>query len=480
MERLTGLDASFLYLETPSMHLHVCAAVVLDPSTMPGGYSFARIKEKVRSRLHLVPQFRRKLASVPMNLDHPVWVDDRDFDLDYHLRRIGCPSPGTEDQLAELTADIAGRPLDRARPLWELWIVERLEHGHIGMIAKMHHATIDGVSGANLMVHLLDLEPDPKEQPEEKPWDPERPPSDLRLLAGAAINRGMKPIAAVKVIPATVRAIAGLLKSRSSEGAGMPAPMTAPRTSFNTTLTPHRKVAFTRVALDDVKTVKDAFGVKVNDVVQAVTSGALRRYLDRRGELPKKSLIAVCPISVHGGEADQGKGANRVSAMFCSLYSNIEDPVERLRMIAEGNKGAKEEHKAVGAASLQKWAEFAMPTTFSLAARLYSRLRLADRHPVVHNLVISNVPGPPMPLYFAGAKSVGFYPLGPIFDGATLNITVVSYQDQLNWGFISCRETMPELWDLAAAVDDALAELVKAAKAQGAAVDVEAAEKADA
>ena len=467
MERLTGLDASFLYFETPAMHLHVCAAVVLDKSTVPGGYSFDKIKDKVRSRLHLVPPFRRRLRSVPLNLDHPVWVDDDRFDLDYHVRRIGCPAPGTEEQLAELTADIAGRPLDRSRPLWELWIVEGLENDHIGMIAKMHHATIDGVSGANMMVHLLDLEPEPKDEAPAPAWHPDRAPSDTRLLAEAVAGKALTPLQMMKIVPATVKSVAGIIKAkRKSEGPGMPAPLTAPRTSFNTSLTPHRKVAFARTSLEDIKTIKNAFDVKVNDVVQAVASGALRRYLEGRGELPKKSLIAVCPISVHGGEADQGKGANRVSAMFCSLNSHIEDPVARLMAIAEGNKGAKEEHKAVGAASLQQWAEFAMPTTFSLASRLYSKLKLADKHPVVHNLVISNVPGPPMPLYFAGAKSVGFYPLGPIFDGATLNITVVSYQDQLNWGFISCRETTPGLWDLANAVHDSLAELLKAADAK--------------
>jgi WS/DGAT/MGAT family acyltransferase len=468
MERLTGLDASFLYFETPSMHLHVCAAVVLDPSTMPDGYSFDKMRDKVRSRLHLVPPFRRKLAWVPLKLDHPVWVDDDAFDLDYHMRRIGCPSPGTEEQLAEMAADIAGRPLDRSRPLWELWIVEGLEHGHVGMIAKMHHATIDGVSGANLMVHLRDLEPDPKEEVAPPEYKPERSPSELRLLAGAMINRFTRPMTALRVVPATVKAVTGLARvKRRTDRPGMPAPLKAPRTSFNTSLTPHRKVAFARVGLDDVKFIKDAFGVKVNDVVQAITSGALRRYLEARDELPSKSLIAVCPISVHGGEADKGKGANRVSAMFCSLYSNVEDPVERLRMIAAGNAGAKDEHRAIGAAMLQDWAEFAMPTTFSMASRMYSRLRLADHHPVVHNLVISNVPGPPLPLYFAGARSVGFYPLGPIFDGATLNITVVSYQDQLNWGFIGCRESTPGLWDLANAVHDSLAELRKAAEAGG-------------
>lgn len=467
MERLSGLDASFLYFETPTMHMHVCATIVFDPTSVPGGYSFDHVKETIGHRLHLAPPLRRRLASVPFNLHHPVWVEDADFDLDYHVRRIGCPAPGGEEQLAEIVADIAGRPLHRDRPLWELWVVEGLENGHVAAVAKMHHCTVDGVSGANLLVHFFDLEPDPAPKPlPDQEWKPDRRPSDLELMAGALWSRARRSLEYVPLIAKSARSVAGLVMARRrSEGPGMAAPLTAPRTSFNLAITPHRKVAYTRVPLEDVKAVKKAFGTTVNDVVLAVAGGALRRYLEGRGELPDKSLLATVPVSVRAEEEKAVVGTNRVSAMFSTLATDVADPVARLTAIHEANKNAKKEHHAIGADMLTNWAHFAAPTTFSLAARLYSSMKLASRHPVIHNLVISNVPGPRRALYIAGARMVALYPLGPVFDGAGLNVTVVSYTDQVYWGLIACRETMPQLWDLAAAIPEALAELRKAADA---------------
>jgi WS/DGAT/MGAT family acyltransferase len=243
----------------------------------------------------------------------------------------------------------------------------------------------------------------------------------------------------------------------------MPAPLRAPRTSFNATVTAHRTVAYTHVSLDDVKRIKNAFGVKVNDVVIAICSGALRTYLADRDELPERSLIAAIPISVHD-RSEGVEGTTKVSMMFSSLGSDLDDAEDRLRFIAETNEGAKEDHELVGASLLQNWAEHAAPNTFSLAARMYSSLRLADRHPVVHNLVISNVPGPPIPLYFNGARLVVLHPLGPVMDGAGLNVTVLSNLDTIGFGFIACTELMPELWDLSDAVPAAVAELLEAAK----------------
>jgi WS/DGAT/MGAT family acyltransferase len=459
---MSGLDASFLYFETPNMHMHVLGVIVFDPSTTPVPYSFDHVKEMMRNRLHLVPTFRRKLAPIPFNVHHPVWVEDANFDLDYHVRRIGCPAPGSERELAELVGDFASRPLDRSRPLWEMVIVEGLQNGYVASISKMHHCTIDGVSGSNLMVHLFDLEPEPAEPPVAEDWHPEKMPSDVERLAFAAVSRLRRPLNIFKVVPQTLKSVANVVQLRRG-GTGGAAPFTAPRTNFNQPVTPHRRVAFATTSLEEVKQIKNAFGVTVNDVVQAICAGALRRYLSGRGELPDKSLIATCPVSVRPAD-DRSIGSNQVSAMFSKLYTDIGDPVERLRAIHEINKGAKEEHNAVGAATLQNWAEFAAPTTFSLAARVYTGLRLAERHPVIHNLVISNVPGPPFPLYFAGAKLVGLNPLGPIFDGAGLNVTILSYVDNINWGFIACRELMPDLWDLAGAIPDAQAELLKAAQ----------------
>jgi WS/DGAT/MGAT family acyltransferase len=254
-----------------------------------------------------------------------------------------------------------------------------------------------------------------------------------------------------------------LAKRRGGGAMGMPAPFRAPRTSFNATVTAHRTVAYTSVTLDDIKAIKNAFGVKVNDVVIAICSGALRSYLSDRDELPERSLIAAIPVSVH--DRSEGiEGTTKVSMMFSSLASDIDDPGERLRFIAETNEGAKEDHELVGANLLQDWAEHAAPNTFSLAARMYSSLRLADRHPVVHNLVISNVPGPPIPLYFNGAKLKVLHPLGPVMDGAGLNVTVLSNMDTIGFGFIACKELMPELWDLCDAVPGAVEELLEAAK----------------
>lgn len=465
MERLSGLDASFLYFETPTNHMHVAAVMVFDPSTMPGGYSFERVKEFIGGRLHLIPQFRRRLVPVPFNLAHPVWIDDPDFDLDYHVRRIAAPAPGGPQELAELAGDIASRQLDRTRPLWELWVIEGLQQGHVGVVAKMHHCTIDGVSGANLMVHLFDLTPEPGPV-EPVDWRPERKPSDLELVAYAARSRFRRQLKLLQVVPGVARAaVTVALRRRDRSTPSGATPLTAPRTSFNASITPHRKVAFTTVPLADVKQVKNTFGTTVNDVVLAICAGALRRYFSDGGELPERPLVATCPISVRDDErAGAGPGSNKVSAMFVSLPTHLADPVERLLAIRESTKGAKEEHKAVGARMLQELGELAAPTLFSLAARLYSSMKLANRHPVAHNLVVSNVPGPPVPLYFAGARLVALHPLGPIFDGAGLNITVLSYLDSIGFGFMACRELLPRLWELAAAVEEAAAELKKVAE----------------
>jgi len=465
MQRLGGLDSAFLYFETPTMHMHVGGIMLVDPSTMSKPYSYADFRQYIGSRLYLVDGFRRKLATVPLNLARPYWVEDPDFDLDFHLHRIAVPAPAGDKETAEVAAEILSRPLDRTRPLWEMWVVEGRADGLIAIVTKVHHSSIDGITGANLMAELFDLEPDapPRLAPQEDSWEPERKPTEVELLGRAVYDVVSRPVGVVRLLPGTLFGLAKILNRRSKGAPGMPAPFTAPRTSFNATLTPHRTISFVNVALEDVKTVKNTFGVKVNDVVIAIASGALRKYLDARGELPDRSLIASIPVSVHDRTPDK-EGTTKVSFMFSSLASDIDDPVERLRAIAETNEGAKKDHDLVGASFLQDWAEHAAPNTFSLAARMYSSMRLSERHPVVHNLIISNVPGPPIPLYFNGAKLVALYPLGPIMDGAGLNLTVLSNMDSVGFGFISCRELMPDVWDLAEDVPAALAELVAAAE----------------
>ncbi len=355
--------------------------------------------------------------------------------------------------------------MDRTRPLWEMWIVEGRADGLLAIVSKVHHSSIDGITGANMMAELFDLEADapPRVLPQHDTWEPERKPSEIELLGRAVYDVVSRPVGVAKLLPGTVLGLAKILNRRSKGAPGMPAPFTAPRTSFNATLTPHRIVSFVNVSLDDVKTVKNAFDVKVNDVVIAIASGALRKYLAARGELPERSLIASIPVSVHDRTQDK-EGTTKVSFMFASLASDIADPVERLRAIAEINEGAKKDHDLVGASFLQDWAENAAPNTFSLAARMYSSMRLSERHPVVHNLIISNVPGPPIPLYLNGARLHSLYPLGPIMDGAGLNLTVLSNMDSVGFGFIACKELVPDVWDLAEDVPAALAELVEAAE----------------
>jgi WS/DGAT/MGAT family acyltransferase len=465
MERLSGLDASFLYFETPANHLHVSSVMTFDPSTVAGGYTFARVQETVADRLHLVPQFRRRLARVPFNLHHPVWIEDPDFDLDFHLRRVAVPAPGGDEELADLAGHIIGLQLDRSRPLWEIWMVEGLENGQVATVSKLHHSTIDGVSGANILVHLLDLAPEPGEHQAAPPrWEPEHKPSDIEMLGYALTSRLRRPVQLAKLVPTTLGAVVRLVLRRRGGAPKGGTPLDAPRTSFNAAITPHRRVAFTSVPLDDVKAIKNAFGTTVNDAVLSICAGALRRYLDQGGEHLDKPLIATVPISVRADGDQPGSGANQVSAMFTSLATDLDDPVERLHAIHESTKGAKEEHSAVGATMLQEWAELAAPNVFSQAARLYSAMKLAERHRPIHNVVISNVPGPPFPLYFAGSRLTALYPLGPIFDGLGLNITVLSYMDTVGFGLLGARELMPRLWDLATGVADATAELKKLAR----------------
>ena len=465
MQRLTGMDATFLYLETPANHMHVAATAIFDPSTVPGGYSFEKIRDLVESRLHLLPPFRRRLLTIPFALHHPLWVEDPDFDLEYHVRRAALPAPGGEAELAEFAEQVMARPLDRSRPLWEMYVVEGLEHGHIATVTKTHHAAIDGVSSAELTVNLLDLSADaPPTPPPDVPWKPDRIPSDLELFTYTMNSLARSPVRGFKAARRTVETALNLRRrNRSADVQAPPAPFSAPRTPLNVPITPHRRFAFTEVSLDDVKMVKNALGGTVNDVVLALCSGTLRNYLDGKGVHPDRSLLAMIPISVR---TDDQKGAmgNRVSSMFVALGTDIDDPVERLHAITEGTRHAKEQEKAIDAGTLASdWVEFAAPALAARAARLMSRMQSGGRIAPMSNVTVSNVPGPPFPLYSAGARMVAMYPMGPILDGSALNITVMSYMGSMYFGLMACREAVPEVWDIARGITAALDELKKAA-----------------
>lgn len=464
MERLSGLDAAFLHMETPDMHLHVVGVIVLDPSTVPGGYSFEKVKELLRDRMHLLPPFRRRLAEVPLDLGRPVWVDYPEFDLDAHVHRIGVPSPGTMRELALLVGDIAGTPLDRRFPLWQMWVAEGLEDGMIAAITKMHHAAIDGVTGADLMAHLFDLSPEVEEKPPPEDWEPERAPSDIELVADALYRRWfLRPVRLTRTVVRTGQAVVKVVNNRRAPDARPAAlPFTAPMTPFNGAITPHRAVAFSRTSLEDMKLIKNTFGVTVNDVVLGACTIALRNWLMAHDALPDHPLIASCPVSVHGHEGIEG--TNKVSSMFVALPVELHDPVAQLEAIREITKGAKEMHNAMGADTLTGLAEFLPPRLVNQATRFYSRHNLANRHRPVHNLIVSNVPGPPVPLYCSGARVIATYPLGPVMEGAGLNITVLSNMGNVDFGALACREMVPDLWDLADGFAAAVAELKKLAE----------------
>jgi diacylglycerol O-acyltransferase len=465
MQRLTGMDASFLYLETPTNHMHVAATAVFDPSTVPGGYSFEKVRDLVESRLHLLPPFRRRLLTIPFALHHPLWVEDPDFDLEYHVRRAALPAPGGEAELAEFAEQVMARPLDRSRPLWEMYVIEGLEHGHIATVTKTHHAAIDGVSGAELTVNLLDLSADaPLTPPPETPWRPDRIPTDIELFTYTLNSLARSPVRGFKAVRRTVETALNLRRrNRTSGGHAPPAPFSAPRTPLNVAITPHRRFAFTEVSLDDVKMVKNALGGTVNDVVLALCAGALRNYLHAKGVHPDRQLLAMVPISVRT-EDEKGAMGNRVSSMFVGLATDIDDPVERLHAITEGTRDAKEQEKAIDAGTLASdWVEFAAPALAARAARLLSRMQGGGRIGPMSNVTVSNVPGPPFPLYSAGARMVAMYPMGPIIDGSALNITVMSYMGSMYFGLVACRETIPDVWDIARGINASLDELEKAA-----------------
>ncbi|MFN8052442.1 MAG: wax ester/triacylglycerol synthase family O-acyltransferase [Acidimicrobiales bacterium] len=463
MQRLSGIDATFLYLETPSAHMHVAMTGIYDTSTMPNGYSFEAFRDHIVGRFHRIPAFTRRLVEVPFQLHHPVWLEDPDFDPDYHVRRIAVPAPGGRRELAAVAAQIASIPLDRTRPLWEVWVIEGVKQNRIGFVAKVHHSAIDGASGAEIMTELYDLEPNPPATPAAEPAEPEHVPSDLELVTYALASKLRRGRDMVPLIGRTVQSVANVVNNRRDpEGAVGAVPLTAPRTPWNGSIGPKRSVAFARISLEELKEVRRALDVKVNDVVLAICAGTLRNYLLAHDEMPDSPLLAVCPVSVR--EADEvGTGGNKVSAMFTSLATDIADPLERLRAIAESTVGAKAEHNAVGARMLTDWGEYAAPRTFAMASRLYSSMGLASRHRPIHNVVISNVPGPPFPLYLAGAELVAAYPMGPIMEGSGLNITVLSYRDSVDFGFMADPELVPDVWELADHVRAAFAELRAAA-----------------
>jgi WS/DGAT/MGAT family acyltransferase len=488
MRQLTSLDAQFLALENARQSGHVAGLAILDPSTTPSGaFGVGDVEALLVERLPQLPPLRWRLAEVPLGLDYPFWVDDVDFDLHFHVREIALAPPGTDEQLAEQVARITSRPLDRARPLWELYLIHGLESGHVAMLTKIHHALIDGMSGAEIMGLLLDLGPEAPKLPPAPEWrgQAETAPSRGEMLARGLVGLPRYPLRALRSLPAAIPNLddtpfgtlpgAGLvsrLARNTGRMAGREIPvragrrLVAPKTSFNGRISARRKFSFGRLSLDDVKAVKNAHGATVNDVVVSICAGAVRRWLLEHDELPDTPLVAQVPVSVRTGE-QVGTYGNRILLMSAPLFTDEADPVERLRQTHEAMGDMKRRHKALPAQLLQDANHFIPPAVFARAAQLTFRLSTSRMAAPTWNLVISNVPGPQIPLYCAGARLVANYPVSVITDGMGLNITVMSYCGSLDFGIVADREQMPDVGKLIGWLEEELAALMPRARPAG-------------
>jgi WS/DGAT/MGAT family acyltransferase len=480
MRQLTSLDSQFLALENARQSGHVGGLAILDPSTTPTGkVTAADIAAVIVERLPLLPPLRWRLVEVPLGLDYPYWIDDPDFDIDFHVREIALPSPGDDDRLAEQVARIMSRQLDRARPLWELYVIQGLKAGHVGMLTKIHHSLIDGMSGAEVMGLLLDLGPDAPKLPDVPEWkgDVDAVPSTTEMLGRGLLGLPRYPLRILGALPSAIpnlqdtpfstlpgAGIAGRLATRTLRALGVAtAPASkranAPRTSFNGRISAHRRFAFGQLSLDDVKTVKNAHGSTVNDVVVSMCAGAVRRWLLEHGELPDEPLVAQVPVSVRTGE-QVGTYGNRILLMSAPLFTNEADPTTRLERTHEALGDMKQRHRALPAELLQDANHFIPPALFTRAAQLTFRLSSSTAARPVWNLVISNVPGPQIPLYCAGAQLEANYPFSVITDGMGLNITVMSYLGHLDFGIVADREQMRDVGCLIEWLGDELAALM--------------------
>ncbi len=454
MKHLSGLDATFLHLETPEMPMHVGSLNVLD---LPKGYKgdfYEDAKQFMASRIHLADVFTRKLALMPFDMTNPVWVEDDDIDLDYHVRHISLPRPGTNRQLQQYVARLHSSLIDRSRPMWEFYIIDGLKSGQVALYTKVHHAGIDGQAGVEVGKAIFDLEATGRvvKPPRSRPRGSGYQLGMAELASAALRNTAQQYVKLFKMAPAIVRAISGLAKpdEKAAEKLTTTAPkkfnLFAPRTSLNVSITNQRTFAGRTISLAETKYIAKHFGVSLNDVVMATVAGALRHYLADNNELPAKPLVAGVPVSLR--EAGDDTANNQASMILVSLATDITDPLQRLKAINASSTASKSTMNRFKAVILDDFPTFAAPWLVSGIASMVGRSGLVNMLPPAANVAISNVAGAPFPMYFAGALVTCYYPVSIASHGTALNVTVQSYNGRMDYGLIACRRAVPDITEI--------------------------------
>ena len=464
LDRLTPVDASFLHQEHANSHMHI-GGLTLVEGPPP---SMEEFLEQIRRRLHLVPRYRHKLAHTALDSGRPVWVDDPNFNLEYHVRHTALPAPGGWDQLQELTARIFSQQLDRSKPLWEMWLIEGLEDDRFALITKTHHSLIDGIAGVDLATVLFDLSPDPPQIPHSgRPWKPHPEPSAASLVTAGVVGAARTGAAllegALDALTHPERAMARAREAAEGVGEIIWAGLNpAPETPLNVPIGPHRRFVGVTASLEDFKTVKNAFGGTVNDVVLAIVAGALRSFLIKRGRRTEGvEMRALVPVSVRA-EEDHGTAGNRIVVMRGPLPVYISDPLNRLRFVSQAMDGLKESKQALGAEVIAGAQNFAPPTILAQASRLNFSTRL-------FNLIVTNVPGPQFPLYVLGREMVLAIPVAFLPENHALAIAIMSYNGQMNFGLLGDFDALPDIDEIGDAIREELAGLVEMARERAAA-----------
>jgi diacylglycerol O-acyltransferase / wax synthase len=460
LHAVSGMDAAFLYTETPTSPMNIGSVVIID-----GSLDFETFKATVHSRIHQFEKMRQRLIYVPFSIDHPYWVDDPNFDIDLHIRHVALPKPGSWKELRGFASQFFSEPLDMNRPLWSLTFVEGLENipqvpkGSIAIVSKMHHVAVDGVGGAGLLSLFLDFTAEKRPIPAPKPFNPAPLPNDLSMILNSTMSFAKDPLKFPKLVTDTLKATlkAGFI-TRIQKTELPTVPFSAPNTPLNGIIAARKKWNSAILSLDRILALKNIMGTTMNDIMLTICSGALRRYLKEKGKLPEKSLVAMVPISTRGKE-DSGQMDNQISAMLIQIATNIEDPIGRLEAIHENTIRGKTYQGAIGAKTISQMAEAVPFGIANQAARLYSKFKMAEMHKPVFNVAITNVPGPKMPLYINGHKMLSIMGSAPIIDGMGLIITILSYDGFVTVSPYSDVNSMPDLDDFTRYIRESANEL---------------------